>query len=691
MVVDAISNEEQERQIRKQVENLEQFLGALAQAEKEKRTSPIPMVVVISKWDRVSSPIDFDNPANEQKKLEKYLAEHTLFKSIILSVQSKAKAIEEELEGVSIRDLTPGISYGGNSAIFPTSAFGKAVLGETGAERPDPSCPNAFCLVEPYCWLANKCDELQTKRFEKRLKSIHTLCPFGLRALYSDMQSYKKKSRARTQCKSTIDEFSKQCIKKRRCFFITILMSALLLYDFGCLAANHWRVNSWESTIQNRESCEDEIRDMKKELISYKLSPYHGLLLSKAFSPSNRRIEKIIENADNRMDDLLWTPVKTAEEPVKKAEFAQEYIEKLPNGLHAVEARKILSENAETVEKKIWDDVCRSYQENPEKGYKAVCDYLDTYGKKAIYYPEAIRMQQGYLHKSEWVNARAVYEQECLGDNLPNIISTLKDLVNRYGTSPEYCSPLIRDLPKLIETKLTQLSANSRQGMKECEQTAQALRDLEKDLRQEKENELADVLLSAIQNTEQLRGKNIDTYDKSLYDAFLISPNSDSCEKYIREMDALGGGAMRKDVENYKSFLDNSREPRDLRLKMDLYWGPKTPIYTVRGTVVINGTTIYDEKSETWKNTEKPITNYKSLPNVDPTKNLTVDIRFVSEGNWWGNEDIFGSYKENNVSLAELNRGKQFVLEDKYGYSGKLKISVTNAPKAPELPSWKKK
>lgn len=695
VVVDAVCNPNQEKQLRRQVENLHQFLGALAEAEKEKRTSPIPMVVVLPKWDRVSSPIDFQNPANEQKKLAEYLEKHSICKSIITAIQSKAKAIDEELEETPVHDLTAGIACGSNAAIFPTSAFGKAILSEKGEELPDPAGSGAFCLVEPYYWLANKCDELQTKQFEKRLNAIPALWPWGLWALRSEMKTCRKKIRALTPCKKSLNTLLQQSSTKLLKFIFAMVLFLAFLIDVSCLGMNLWKVNSWENTISNRESSVEEIRTAKEKLNSCKTISFRGLLLGTLFSPSNQRIEKAVKKADAQIDELLWTPVTASQEPAKKAEFALKYLEILPNGLHATEAQKVSSEYAVILENSIWENALKACRENSSKGLQMIDAYLERFGKNAIHYAEATQKKLDGLHLINWEKAKMEYEKECQGENIPNIICKLGNLISTYGTSPNFCDSLIRDLPTLIESKRSQVSRNIKMASLTCDQITLALRDLESCLRKRNESEMADLILTAIQDTELARSQHLDSYDQSLYQKIFVATTLNSryqaCETYINEMKAQNGGAMMTYVENYKTFLEKSREPRDVSLKMELYWGPQTPIYQVRGTIIIDGMTIYDEISKTWKNAEKIITSGKWLSNVDPSKNHTVEIRFVSENNWWGDEAIFGSCKENNVRLSELEQGKQFILDDKYGYGGKLRISVTNFKSTPEMPSWKKK
>lgn len=733
IVIDTINSEEEGIRIRKQIDNLNKFFTALTDEQKKAgRPFNIPVAIILSKWDRYSQPIDFANPKNEQEKLKKYLKEHPEYNALIKAVGSNA--IENET--VSNDNLIAGVSYG-NAAVFPSSAFGRAIKNEKGEELPDPQCQDSFCLVEPYYWAANRSDELEVGELESQLKPMWSICPTGLKNLRIEAKKTNKRMSKKALCKKRLKSLLSKSLRTLIAFYVIWFIIFAIAGDAIWGGINQLRVKSWEITINNPDSSIETLSQAKESLILYKKTPYRGTI-----APKDKRVTNDIEQIDKKIDNIAWKPVDAAKELANKAGLAMEYLKKHPSGTHAAEANKIvqayliqkeedawrtvegiseedkLSEKAKAAQKYLdeYDTkgtaihreaaraVIRAYAaENEEACWKLVTDAIRWSNDQKlnaesylVHYPEgthrdkAIYFIQQCEKRIQWEKDLGAYNEECSGANIGNIIKELKKLISKYEITNDYCKPLITRLPGDVEDKLDIIARkNTAETMiDKCEKAADALRGLETLLNSRNEETFATSVRTTIQMVNQRKVKNIAAFDKVLYAQVVKKPIESTCNTYLRKLGNLGGGAMINEVKAYREYLNKKEKARNATLKFDLFWGPQTPVYQVRGQIEVDKKSVFNELHKTWNNAKKELTT-KTISS-EPSEKIEIKVSFVSEDNSWGNKCIFGE-GTNSVYLSELCKGHTIKLQDNYGYHGEMTITEVNSPAPPALPQWKEK
>lgn len=742
LVVDTAVTEEQRESVAADIENLSGFFACLAEDMKtgKAKLSQIPIAIVLSKWDRYSKSIQFISPDEERKKLEEYLKENPMYDSLIKTIRSNAQQQEAEPTG----DLMAGIAYG-NTAVFPVSSFGKFVDDPVEGESPDESSQKSFGIVEPFFWLACRSDDLNIDRLEKKFDSTWKWHPGKVSPVRDETVRLSNRINGATDTKKRYSSLIEKCSaasSKIWCGWILgIIFLGLFVYD------EYWshRVSRWESVIGAPSTTLEQLTDMRKQLDRYKALYYKGLF----FAPTSKQVEGDIKSVDNRIDALLWDPVKNADELSKKYEYAKRYVDALPNGvqskeaweiinafntekekrvwetvvaakdsadkaklaeqyltdfngdgnaIYAVEAKDIIEQRKIAIEENVWKMVEETIQYS-ENQRQLAQDYMNVY-PNGKHVEEANRLIKLIDEKRNWDKALAHYNEIKTNGSIPQILSELQDLIGLFEVTQERCLPLVTEVPKLIESKLNSLSVSTTEFnmIGKCNDALTAIKSFENVLRGKNENSLADSIVKSHEFVEAFKTDQINMYDRKLYENVRKSKTKDVCDNYHNKMESFGGGAMASYVSEYKSYLESKDTiQNNVLVVCSLYWGPQTPANTkIKSELHINNNPLISD-IRSYSADTRPL-GRTTLDGVNPKEDkISIRVKLVSQGNMYNWNNLNYGEGEDSFYLSELmsSTGRSIVLRD--GRNGKFNahLDVTaSAPgmkSEPELPTWTKK
>lgn len=741
LVVDTVVTEEQRESVSRDIENLSGFFACLAEDMKsgKAKLSQIPIAIVLSKWDRYSKSIQFISPDEERKKLEEYLKQNPMYDSLIKTIRSNAQQQEAEPTG----DLMAGIAYG-NTAVFPVSSFGKSVEDSVEGERPDESNRFSFGIVDPFFWLACRSDDLNIDRLEKTYNSTWKWNPVKVSPIRNEVVRLSNRINGATDTKKRYSSLIEKCNAASSKLWCGWILAFVFLGLLGYGRFWSYRVSSWESIIGAPSTTVEQLTDMRQKLDNYKTLFFKGL-----FAPSTTRVEDDINNVDIRIDDLIWNPANNAQELPKKAEFAQAYVNKLPNGPHAKEAWAIINEFNAEKEKRVWETIVatkdladqakqaqqyladfngdgnaihaveakniieqhkNAIEESVWKGVEDAIQYSENQRQLAqdyiIQYPEgkhvedANRLIKLIDEKRNWDKALAHYNEVKNNESIPKLLQELQDLISVFEITPERCLPLITEVPKVVESKLNALSASTTEFnmIGKCDETLMAIKSFEDVLRGKNENSLADSIVNSYQFVKKYKSEQIDMYDRKLYENVRNSKTKDVCNNYHNKMESFGGGAMASYVSEYKSYLESKDTIQDnVQVVCRLYWGPQTPANTKIKSALHIGNKDFTSDIRSFAADTRDLGS-ATLNGINPKEDkIKISVKLVSDGNWYNWNDVVYGEGEDSFYLSELmgSTGRSISLRDDRNGKFNARLDVTaSAPgmsSEPELPKWTKK
>ncbi|MDO4571382.1 MAG: hypothetical protein Q4D38_13430 [Planctomycetia bacterium] len=423
------------------------------------------------------------------------------------------------------------------------------------------------------------------------------------------------------------------------------------------------------------------------------------------FTKHEVEAQKILALGEDKDEDAFWASVVVAEEKsTMQRGLAEQYLSQFDaegKAKYRVEAMRLIAAADEKVENDFMQTV-RDASQDLEKQKELAQKYLEQFNTegKAIHRVEAQRLLTEIELTKKWNSAKIAYERTCQSGDCERILNSLKQLVIEFGTSENRCGPFVKEIPGLILENLRRESRNTspREQIFKCRDVEKLVEQLETTLREKKDTALAQHMLSFRQELAKKSEEYRDDYDKSLYKILRDNPTEINCSTYLKEMEAVQGGAMREVVEGYQRYLEKRKQKLgDVRLTCMLYWGPETPDDTkLRGIITINHKTQYNELVRSWTDAQKPIGKELIIGDAFLNDTFELEISYVSEGNRYNyNRVAYGKYGRTKVRLSECFQpgGKAIRLEADKGYGGGVMTIFAhskNYERGPVLPVWTK-
>lgn len=727
LVVEAASTPEQMREVAKQIETLSQFFASLTIDEKrEGRINNIPVAVVITKWDRISKEIDFENPGKERALLENYITQNSLYQTIVKAVRSNT--LELPVEPVDTQDCPTAIVRG-NTAVFPVSSFGKSRQDENGYDFPEGL--QSFCLVEPFYWIASKCDEISISELEEKVNASKFYWLKGGLGIQKQINTLKPIIRKNNPCwphfKDIRSSFRAKCT------------GCLLLYAFLAYCAlafgGQWYLGSLESAMRKPENTVEDFGGLKKSFENYQKHIFPAL----PGFPGKKRTNADIKFIEETVENHYWRPV---EDLSQNAKMSEGYLAVLPSGNHAVEAHKFIQDYAIYKEKSAWENVLKApltcdkasaaekylaefnqdgnakFQreakqiieqnkiEKEEAAWKLVTDapaessqqkklaqdYIERFDKEgsARHRSDADRMIHAAENREAWESDLASYNFECTGQDIVKIVASLQELITKHG---ERCKPQIEALPDKIMEKLNEKGRHSDIGdiIEECDKVITAAKGLEIMLRGRNQEALATSIMTVTQNIGSFKNDSIQKYDQSLYQAVRSSRSLDKCKEYLTNMNSYGGGSMKFSVERYQAFLEKKDGTfSSVKITANVYWTHDAHNSKHRETVSVNGVQYKDEVCSPPVGGNTNSIGSHDFSNKSLNDDISVKVSFVTEDNWKNWNNVTWIDESHTYSISSLLSGKEidiFYKNKKFG-TITIKATISELQNEPELPTW---
>jgi len=337
-----------------------------------------PVCVVLTKWDRWSS-IDRERPHEELKKLREFLADHPEYEGLVTAISNAVAAQpvaladdngklplpsqidlagssgdagarvdrllpsdEESSPPAEMLPSSPIRSWGlrfGNTQVFPVSSFGATRLAN-GKELPV-GRPQPFGLLQPLAWLVECRDALDVAALEKRSQSRGWVwLPFAFlleRSLRRDLARLRHRIPSHTDCGQRLALLRR---KSRRDSLLSILFTFavfLVLAVTGMGGYLSYQFRTYARVVEAPEAGTEQLIQAKDFFESFIVRKW----LNGPFVPSPAAAQEYVERLNQRLEEPMWRAVEAASDPVNKGEAASTYLQSLPNGKYAAEARVI--------------------------------------------------------------------------------------------------------------------------------------------------------------------------------------------------------------------------------------------------------------------------------------------------------------------------------------------------------------
>lgn len=639
IIVEAAETPKEMEKVRQQVETLKQFFSALTEEEKrEGRQHNIPVAIVITKWDRISKEINFDNLNKERALLSDYFEKNKIYEQIITAAQSNAMDLQ-----VEVNADCPTAIVRGNTAVFPVSAFGKSELDGEGNDFPLDS--QSFCLVEPFYWLASRCDEIRISELEESVKAKKFFWPFGFSKIRRQVKVLKRFIQEKNPCKERFHN--------ARVFLDKKMLFCILTWIFigYCVWAgwNQYQFKSWETTMRQPENSAESFSRLENNFVNYKKSFYYAWL----GHPGKKRTDTAIEFINDSIEKLYWHPVEELSQNDEMTilslnyEMAKKYLELFPNGKHAKEAHKFVQ---------AWE--------------------IYVINKAS---------------EKEWNDALAAYIRVLSGQDCQKIINELSKLYSTFGDKYEdRCKNQIEALPKSLLEKLDEKArAASKQDMiTEYDNCNRSVKTLEDKLREQNKKALADCINGLVNTINKKKQETIKQLEQDLYADVCAKKTVEACDDYLNTM-TMEGTRMKNYVTDYKKYLNDIKGKVDVEISVKVAWTHQVPDRRYREIIKIGGIEYTNKQFNSPPKDKEIVIGTNTFKGKSLSDQIDTEFFFRTENNFWHSEKNW-LIQHDPYKISNLLGEKRIDITPngiKYG-TIKIKANII-APKETELPPWK--
>ena len=692
-----------------------------------------PVGILVNKWDRYSR-IAFDKPDGELEKLAQFLKEHREHSSLIESI--KAAFLDQQQGGEQQTDAShspddaavtieqPPVSQSNESGGFdgepvlvaPVSAFGEAIFDpvELPAEIP----PRPFNALEPFVWLANRRDERELTEAVAQWQRLSKWWWAPLWFLWRGVRSLKRSTERMSLRMPQQSPHRPPVLSLKRgltgCLVLSILCSVVYLIGFSDLAVSAWHFREYvlaREAVNSQGAAIHDLASHRATLESWVRRPYTGLLRALLVPESSRN--KILENINQRLDDILYARFKDAPGAKEKNDAAKEYLSQLPAGPHATECRIYIDELAwqdRLRENATALDILKSEWPKEELG-DPVRKYKEKVDSFQWPHPDAVTSELSDQLQRFKQEVAAWYQERTMTD-LAKRISQLQEsgqisqavqevlIIPPDGRSANWVNiaqGLAQHIPVILEHKCANYLKLQKfdDAFQEIDVAVKALKDLEVASRST-HTALADEALQSQQRIVSIRKTVAEEYDRTLYNAVRELRSKPACEQYLRRAPVR---SMEKAVKAYYDYLTRLEQPLDLVVRVIIRWDPsyKPDLGDETGenyiSVLVNDKMVLYVGPKDQNEGQSDIGAFAiHSRSAQALCDIFISIKESDESIgefllFYGSNDDGGSGGR-KVSMHELREGVSIPLRGR-GFENMAILKIEEGwPPEPELPSW---
>lgn len=733
-IVETFLPGESQEQTREVVDNLSTFFTEIRKKNKVD-TLNLPVALVFSKWDKYSE-IDCANPQAEDAKFAEYRQQpeirfyDNLYKSMRNMTVEQSDSEQSE-----------------NYRVFPVSAFGRAhfqngvYLPEVGAE--------AYGIVAPFLWLANRRDELDMAQIRGDAEKIPHVATCYIPCRNKNKETRRIKTRAeflqnRVSRKNAPFQTELREIEKKAGRFMRHMWYACVVKCFLIIAAIYYGwVTKWY--YQYKHDVNRPSTDIAE------LSRIEGIAAWRAehlsFLPNISHLSRnLLEQIATEKEARYWAPVEKAVSGSRdQYEKAREYVAQFPGGAHRKDAETIVATYVKQLDDDYWEPIAKAWaKDDMETACPLTLEYLrrieagEIKGEHRVeaemiieYYPiwldnkawepvqqatldgkpvaAQARLAEEYidfLNKNRHRDLPRAHELEAnqiiveskkakdWADALAGYLasSTILESSQRAAALLDYeaglWEPVIKKYPEKLNGILQTQKGAKQDQIKQCDHAIQTLETLENSVR-ERSAQTAEGLLNAQVGVRKYRKTLVDQLDRELYDELRSYGSKDRCVKYLDTMEKYGGGAMEAEVRRLAEYFDSLKVSARFKGTASVTWGNKITNHTADLTLNV-GSDAKTTKVDRNDGKTEQLDNFEFT--AIPEKSVTVRVVVISKRNTsiWGmgwDNDVELHSGTKTVSMKAWSEGPVTI---DIGKDSKVTLNklTSGFPLKPQLPEW---
>lgn len=321
-----------------EIRRLKQAFQSLRGELQEGPRFPVPVVLMINKWDRRSE-VEDHNP---------YELDHELIAFLQSEPEPPHRALIDTLQN-AVTDS--------NFKCLPVSAFGDhEVASRAGpdgiprmVERPKQVNPlPTYNLEDGFIWAVDRRNIIDLTQFRSRYSRIAS---WKFWQLFSGKTSPRalrrvgKELHLRFATGSPQAESVRRAVRRCSLIALTQLLVLFMLLSVGTLGTeaviDSQHIRKAQTALANPSASREELRDATHWLKSYATSPAYRHLIAHQVFPRQRAAQLLEESLKER-SKLAWKTLMDTE-PEARYSLAVEYLEDFPNTEHAEDARRIVA------------------------------------------------------------------------------------------------------------------------------------------------------------------------------------------------------------------------------------------------------------------------------------------------------------------------------------------------------------
>ncbi len=309
------------RQAHKNLYNLSQSF-TLLRGEKQKGAAlPVPVALLVNKWDRYSQ-IDFNNPELEHSKLEELLS-------------SSPSPPHRGLRDVLHSSVTEG-----NFKEFPVSALGPSQFlrlenGEV-EERPLQTVPlQSFGLEDAFIWIAQRRDAIDLQDY---------LAKKNWRRCWKVGSELLNRFPVGSEPAKQVEKVLQQCRKETMLTWLGTSVATVVLGLVAETTVDYVQYRQHQVTTANPQVTDQQLESAESWFDKYVKVSYFQHRVSYVTFLSQERAENILADLQHRRENVLWELVTKAvatNNLQAAATHAEAYLRSYRYGTHSVDARSI--------------------------------------------------------------------------------------------------------------------------------------------------------------------------------------------------------------------------------------------------------------------------------------------------------------------------------------------------------------
>ena len=668
-----------------------------------------PVAVLFNKWDRrgVAPP----TPETADRAIREFLEQSPPPPHASL-VDAIKNAVGEE-----------------NVHCFPVSAFGGHMVHENRKEVPRivNGVMQSYGLEDGFLWTIHRAEELRIERLVAAEQNTSWWAFWQLFGAAPDatgaMTTWPQRVWGISPAKGLLScwhaaarflngDFLQDRTRHvmRRFFRKTVTQTALLVaVPALCLSAIEAGFDRGRSlsaaALKDDDSATDTDRiDAERWLSAYHEAPIHRHFLSRLFILGRSRALALRDDIQATWEDSAWRGVTESTDSHDKANAAEDYIKRFPNGPHAYEAEIITRErqrgldtaanlaHLEAIENKLAGIVgndsnaiqkCEALYSDTDRLPFPEAVPAEVSGRKEAVRKAIAKRKEGIRKQIDDVAWQDFVKQYDLLIKDGKVADVAQLLQRRRATEPQ-AETLVKDFAERAPTAIR-------------ENVQGAIRNIQWDEARRHAATRNDVavgqLLPAIAVVE-LRDLDeaIDVAeDEHLYR--LIVRNKPACEDQITTyLNRAPLKTMASDVQSYRTYLANINGPLNLTLSLSgINWGSKyySDVYTYKNdiTVKYRGTQVISRAGvKSSPNTESRDLGEGSI-NGKLTERVAIEITITCKYGGITTSTMSGGSEKWEGTLGELRRGITIDAKGD-GFTNRATFSTSGFPPEPKLPEW---